>query len=512
MALASALANMRDPMAVEIAVLCPFCHKPNQAAARFCQHCGRDIILNNEVPTDGREYVITRVIKQGGQGAVYEARRRPDDGQRYAIKEMLDRVDDPRESAEAVARFNAEAELLQSLDHPRIPRIYSHFTDSGRHYLAMDYIEGEDLEDIEKRQGAVPEAQVLAWADQICDVLGYLHKKGLVYRDMKPSNVMIERDGGVKLIDFGIAKLFKPTERGTQIGTPGYAPPEQYQGIATPASDIYALGATLHHLLTGRDPREDKPFDFPPVRDLNPNVSKRTSDAIVGALKMKAEERWGSVAEMRALLRPLSGKLQPPVQVRVSPPTAAMPASPQVSAPPAPNVVPVPAETPRRGVSTTASAPAPTRPAPVPVATPAPIAAPAPRRRGGFGRFLLTLLVLASIAAGVIYFQFPAVWQAGVDQVQQVIPTTVPTAAPLVAQQRSYDVQVTLPDNADDTAVRAALRDAFAKQAQAEFGPSVVINENVPPSVVGGIDKQPADNGNATYSAKMQGLLLAPQQ
>jgi serine/threonine-protein kinase len=493
-------------MAVVTTVLCPFCHKPNQAAARFCQHCGRDIVLNNEASSDGREYVITRVIKEGGQGAVYEALRRPDDGHRYAIKEMLDRVDDPRERAEAVARFNAEAELLQGLDHPRIPRIYSHFTDSGRHYLAMDFIEGEDLEDIEKRQGAIPERQVLTWADQICDVLGYLHRKGLVYRDMKPSNVMIERDGSVKLIDFGIAKVFKPTERGTQIGTPGYAPPEQYQGIATPASDIYALGATLHHLLTGRDPRDDKPFDFPPPRDLNPNVSRRTSDAIVGALKMKPEERWGSVAELRALLRPLSGAL-PPVQVRVSPPTGAMPASPQVAAPPAAN--------PARQQP----APRPAAPAPLPAAPPAqpapaaPVAAPAPRRRrGGFGRFLMTLLVFAAIGAGVIYVQFPDLWQAGVDQVQQVIPTAAPTVAPLVAQQRTYEVQATLPDTADDATVRTALREAFAEQARAEFGPSVVINQNVPPSVVGGIDKQPADGGNAVYKAQMQGLLLAPQQ
>jgi hypothetical protein len=112
----------------------------------------------------------------------------------------------------------------------------------------------------------------------------------------------------------------------------------------------------------------------------------------------------------------------------------------------------------------------------------------------------------------VVYVQFPDLWQAGVDQVQQVIPTAVPTAAPLVALQRTYEVQTTLPDNADDAAVRAALREAFAKKAQEEFGPSVVINQNVPPSVVGGIDKQPADGGNAVYKAQMQGLLLAPQQ
>src|SRR5207249_7777243 len=133
--------------------------------------------------------------------------------------------------------------------------------------------------------------------------------------------------------DFGIAKVFQRAERGTQIGTPGYAPPEQYQGIATPESDIYALGATLHHLLTGRDPRDEPPFSFPPVYGLNPSVSKRTSDAILRALQMKPEDRYRSVAEFRAALRPQP--VQPP-QVRVAPPTQVLPVQPQVATTPAP--------------------------------------------------------------------------------------------------------------------------------------------------------------------------------
>ena len=257
-----------SPMAEVTSILCPSCHKANVRRAKFCAYCRADMVLNNDAPSDERRYVITRVIKAGGQGAVYEGI--DEDGKVYAIKEMLDKFTDPKEQAEAVERFNDEANLLQGLAHPRIPRVYSHFTDTHaafnrppdekRHYLTMDFVRGEDLEQIAEREGQLDEQRVLAWADQICDVLGYLHDKGLIYRDMKPSNVMIERDGGgVKLVDFGIAKLFKPTERGTQIGTPGYAPPEQYQGLATPASDIYALGATLHHLLTGRDPTEQMP-------------------------------------------------------------------------------------------------------------------------------------------------------------------------------------------------------------------------------------------------------------
>ncbi len=263
-------------------------------------------MLNNAAPSDERRYLITRVIKQGGQGALYEGRDQQ--GRIYAIKEMLDRFTEARERSEAVTRFNDEAELLQRLNHPSIPRVYSHFRDEGRHYLTMDFIYGEDLDELLRREGRFDEARVLYWADQLCTVLDYLHGKGLIYRDMKPSNVMIEREhGDVKLVDFGITKLFKPTERGAQIGTPGYAPPEQYQGLATPQSDLYALGATLHHLLTGRDPTEQLPFSFPPVRQLVPEISQRTSDALERALQRVPQDRFATMSAFRAALRPAPG-------------------------------------------------------------------------------------------------------------------------------------------------------------------------------------------------------------
>lgn len=274
-------------------------------------------MLNNDKPSDDRRYFITRIIKKGGQGAVYEGIDQ--DERVYAIKEMLDNFIDPDERSEALERFNAEATLLQKLSHPRIPRIYSHFTDEGRHYLTMDFIHGKDLEQIIECDGPIPESQVLIWADQICDVLEFLHSKGLIYRDMKPSNVMIEEaSGNVKLIDFGIAKVFKATERrGTQIGTPGYAPPEQYQGLATIVSDIYSLAATLHHALTGRDPTQHAPFTFPPAHEVQPHISPRVSHALAQALQMRPEDRIGTVAEFRALLLPPS--VAPNVKIRVRP-------------------------------------------------------------------------------------------------------------------------------------------------------------------------------------------------
>ncbi len=188
------------------------------------------------------------------------------------------------ERDEGIMRFVEEAKLLRDLNHPAIPKVYRSFIDEGRYYLSMEFIYGEDLEDMLKREQRFSEDVVLQWADQLCDVMEYMHSAGLIYRDMKPSNIMIDRDNQVKLVDFGIAKLLEPGQRNTMVGTPGYSPPEQYQGLATVQSDIYALGATLHHLLTGRDPRDHPPFSFPFATTLNPAISMRTAKAIDKAL------------------------------------------------------------------------------------------------------------------------------------------------------------------------------------------------------------------------------------
>lgn len=317
---------------------CPRCNSFNPPQARFCQHCRFRIVL---VVPEAERYQIVRIIKAGGMGAVYEAV--DPSAQRYAIKELLDRFARPDERAEALAHFADEARLLQQLRHPSVPRVYANFADTfvdgatgeqrQHYYLVMDFIRGEDLEQRLEREGAQGEALVLMWADQLCDVLGYLHESDLIYRDVKPSNIMIERDTGrVKLVDFGIATLAGPEGRSTLIGTPGYSPPEQYQGLATPASDVYALGATLHHLLTGRDPRSEPPFSFPPLHQLRPDVSLHVASAIDRALSMHSPERWGSMREFRAAL--LAAERQPaPV---VAAPSIAAPAAPASVARPRP--------------------------------------------------------------------------------------------------------------------------------------------------------------------------------
>ncbi len=514
--------NIWTSMAEITQILCPSCHKPNPRRAKFCQHCGHDVVLNNHIPSDERRYVITRVVKQGGQGAVYEGI--DDTGQVFAIKEMLDRFTDPKERAEAIDRFNSEAELLQKLTHPRIPRIYSHFRDEGRHYLTMDFVRGEDLEQVVDREGPQPETRVLEWVDQICDVLSFLHGKGLVYRDMKPSNVMIERsNGGVKLVDFGITKLFKPTERGTQIGTPGYAPPEQYQGIATPVSDIYALGATLHHMLTGRDPTEQMPFDFPPARTLNPAISQHTSDALERALQKVARDRFQRIDEFWNALIPK--RQTAPAQVRVAPPTAPLPAAAAAKVGTTPTMA--------GGAQPT---PMPTGPAPAqqqrPAAQPANPSAPAaqpqrpqrsaptrpaPRRgrqRGFFGTlgafigWVFTLALIGAIGLGGYVFAIRPAWAE--PYLSGVVPGNTPTSAPLRVQQVSYPLEVQLAASADEATLLATFRAAFLARARVDFGPSTLTASNLPPSYIGEPELVGSDGTTATYRVQMQGYVTLP--
>jgi hypothetical protein len=251
-------------------------------------------------------YEITAVIAVGSMGTVYAVRDLRAAGTPRALKELLSTDASPGDQAEAEAWFRREAGVLRALKHQAVPGIYDTFSASNAHYLVMDLIPGATLEEVLlQSEGRISrEDQVLAWADQILDVLSYLHSlpQPLIFRDLKPANVMLTPDGQIRVIDFGIARLFTRKSTGTAIGTPGYAPPEQYQGLAEPASDFYALGATMHHLLTGRDPRTSKLFDFPPVRSLAPWVSPHVAAAVDRALVLDARRRFDTAADMfRAL-------------------------------------------------------------------------------------------------------------------------------------------------------------------------------------------------------------------
>ncbi len=253
-----------------------------------------------------KRYEIKGVLGRGGMGCVYKVVDRSERGRVLAVKELQVGTISTEKLQEAVTQFQTEARILARLTHPNIPKVYDYFSLRGAYYIVMEYIEGTTLEQLlAARQGKpVNERLALSWALQICRAMHFLSvqkPQPIVFRDLKPSNIMISRDGRVKLIDFGIARFFKEEklEDTFVYGTPGYASPEQYGSGQTDArSDIFSLGATLHHALTGRSPSLS-PLDFPDPRELNPKLSRETSAIIRKALSPHMEKRYQSALEMK---------------------------------------------------------------------------------------------------------------------------------------------------------------------------------------------------------------------
>lgn len=260
-------------------------------------------------------YEIVKRIGGGGMGAVYYAKDRNLGDAPRAVKEMIQTHLDESQQEKAVADFRRESMLLASLEHPSIPTIYDYFYDdaASRFYLVMKYISGGDcLARLRNAPGGkLDELTVAEWGAQAADVLEYLHNQRppIIYRDLKPANLMIDGNSGrVMLIDFGIARWVAPQEKGvTAVGTMGYAPPELFSGKAESRTDIYGLGATMFHLLTGSDP-QDNPlliFDFaknPTPRQINPAVSNEMEWILMRAVEYEPERRFRSAAEMRDTL------------------------------------------------------------------------------------------------------------------------------------------------------------------------------------------------------------------
>jgi serine/threonine protein kinase len=274
-------------------------------------------------------YLIQGVLGIGGMSAVYRARDMhfPNVNKFVAVKEMINRAMDPVIRTTIVRNFEREANLLASLNHRGIPRIYDYFSINERSYLILEFIDGRDLEVIiNDDSDYISESNIVQWAIELCDVLSYLHNhkpEAIIFRDMKPSNVMITPQNHVVLVDFGIAKHFQAGQRGTMIGTEGYSPPEQYRGEATPLADIYALGATLHHALTKRDPRLEPPFSFNerPIRQINPNLSPRLEEIINISIQYNAEDRYQSTEAMKDALLDAAQEIGIETPIPISTPT-----------------------------------------------------------------------------------------------------------------------------------------------------------------------------------------------
>ena len=283
--------------------------------------------LASNTVLNGR-YEIVRRIGGGGMGAVYLAKDRNLGDAPRAVKEMVESHLDPAQHEKAIGDFKRESLLLTSLEHPCIPTIYDYFYDEhlGRFYLVMKYISGGDLASRMRAAvgGRLDEKTVTDWGMQVADVLDYLHSrpKPIIYRDLKPANLMIDGNTGrVMLIDFGIARWVSQQEKGvTAVGTMGYAPPELFSGRVQPASDVYSLGATMFHLLTGADP-QDNPlliFDFsknPRPRQITPSLSSEMELILMRTVEYKPEDRYRTAGELR---NELASHLEKLINGRVS--------------------------------------------------------------------------------------------------------------------------------------------------------------------------------------------------
>lgn len=248
-------------------------------------------------------YRIVRVLGRGGMGTVYLAEHIRLETV-VAVKEVSGPRSNEDEYRLALQQCEQEAKFLVRLHHPNLPRVMDAFIENDRFYLVMEYIEGVTLENRMRDGGDGPldVHEVVEWGLQIADVLAYLHSQEppIIFRDLKPANIMVQPDGSVRLIDFGIARRFHPgaSKDTALLGSVGYSPPEQFGRSQTDTrSDLYAFGATLHHLLTGRDPAAE-PFKFPPARSLNPGIPEMLSYLLDDCLAMDVAQRPAGVHEV----------------------------------------------------------------------------------------------------------------------------------------------------------------------------------------------------------------------
>jgi serine/threonine protein kinase/ABC-type branched-subunit amino acid transport system substrate-binding protein len=364
----------------------------------------------------GGRYVVKRVLGQGGMGAALLATDIRLDGKLVVIKELISDHTNPTQQQEDVRNFKREVATLAHIDHPLIPSVTDHFQEGPRYFMVQEYVEGENLEDrLERTKQAMKEREVLICASEMLDILSYLARQTppIVHRDIKPANIIVgSRDRRAHLVDFGIARGGEVREaqrkQTAALGTPGYAPPEQYQGNADPRSDLYALAATLHHLLTNRDPRNYPPFNFPSVCSLNPDISIDIDRVLQRGLVNDRDQRYQSASAMKqdidAILQQRFG-----ISGNIDSYTlgTTMPNLPTVSNP-------VPGLTSTTGVTAPASVAAHTLTAitpvqPLPPAMPPPPVKVPPRRTGlVIALIVLVVLLLGSGIAVALVFLFPS--------------------------------------------------------------------------------------------------------
>lgn len=257
-------------------------------------------------------YRTDEVLGEGAHGTVYRVTDLSMGEICWAVKEIREESLPLDERADIVAHFYREAEILRKLNHTGLPKVVEAFSDGNHHYMVMEHVEGRTLRDV-LNEGLPEKQNVLAWALSLCDILLYIHSQKpspLIFRDLKPSNIMVTSRNRLLLIDFGIARYYNPEKSSdtTPLGTPGYAAPESYGTAQTDArSDIYSLGATLFELLSGADLTTFN-FVFPPLSRINSTVGPALEGIVARCLELSPESRYQSAAEVRDALMPLYRK------------------------------------------------------------------------------------------------------------------------------------------------------------------------------------------------------------
>ena len=331
---------------------CPYCATDHSVGESFCTHCGAYLDSSGDTLTvvstndanatqvantfsppvsaaiastaggnerkntstlvpgwqlqNGR-YVVEKMLGQGGMGAAVLTRDTRVSNKRVVIKQLVSDNADPIQREADVRNFEREVETLAHLDYPLIPTVTDSFQEGACYYMVQEYVAGENLEDrLERLKRPLPEYDALLYASQVLTILDYLARQQppIVHRDIKPANIIISsKDNLARLVDFGIARAGDAKnvrrKQTSALGTPGYAPPEQYQGNADARSDIYALAATLHHLITNRDPSDYPAFNYPSVRTLNSSLSPEIDRVLTRALTLDIMKRYQNAAAMK---------------------------------------------------------------------------------------------------------------------------------------------------------------------------------------------------------------------
>lgn len=327
-------------------LFCEHCGAANEPQATSCCFCDRPLQVSRVASYDDESgdlltgallkgrYRIVRPVGQGGMGKVYRAQDTELNDRPVAVKEMVLSSLSARESVEATEAFKREAALLAGLQHSNLPSVFEYFEENGRWYLIMSFIQGETLEAYLERTRRIklPLDEVLLIGKQLCAVLHYLHRQHppIIFRDLKPANIMRAPDGQIYLIDFGVARHFKAGQKKDTVplGSMGYAPPEQFgKGQTTPRSDIYSLGATMYQLLSGQEP-ETAPFRFPSLQTLEPAVPAQLATLIEQMLDGDVEKRPMNMLIVEQKLQEISAPDLPAQPFSLSLPLS--PAAPHV--------------------------------------------------------------------------------------------------------------------------------------------------------------------------------------